>query len=214
MTNLVPGTKLVTLAWRGDFMRIINVKRAIIILLVIGIIAVVAAGCARWPDGPEPEPSEPEYQLKITVEVAGEINADEGIYYIVFDADSDSTDGPGDDINSWDDDYYYIMLDGMGFSFAQVKDDFESTFYGGNITDTNKFQITIAISDLEDPIKIDINVLTTDSDNHTYDFLSDGYFFISTSYGSSKTISDSEGDSGEGGEDFDIKKVTAIITTP
>ena len=194
-------------------MRIINVKRAIIILLMIGIVAVVA-GCARWPEGPEPEPSEPEYQLKITVEVAGEINADEGIYYIVFDADSDSTDGPGDDINSWDDDYYYIMLDGMGFSFAQVKDDFESTFYGGNITDTNKFQITIAISDLEDPIKIDINVLTTDSDNHTYDFLSDGYFFISTSYGSSKTISDSEGDSGEGGEDFDIKKVTAIITTP
>ena len=192
----------------------INLKRAIIILLMIGIVAGVA-GCARWPYGPEPEPGT-EYQLEITVEVKGEINTDEGIYYIVFDADSDFVDGPGDDIEfGWEDDYYYIMLDEWGFSFAQVKDDFGSTFYGGNISGTNTFQITIAISDLGDPIptKIDINVVTTDSNNHTYDSLSDGYFFISTSWGSSKTISDSEGDSGEGGDDFDIKKVTAIITT-
>ena len=178
---------------------------------MIGIISVVS-GCARWPYGPEPEPGT-EYQLEITVEVAREINTDEGIYYIVFDADSDSADGPGDDINFWDEDYYYIMLDEWGFSFAQVKDDLESIFYGGSITGDNRFKITIAISDFGDPAKIDINVLTTDSDNHTYDSLSDGYFFISTSWGSSKTIVDSEGDSGEGGEDFDIKKVTAVITT-
>ena len=178
---------------------------------MIGIIAGVS-GCARWPYEPEPEPGT-EYQLEITVEVSGEINTDKGIYYIVFDADSDSADGPGDDINFWDEDYYYIMLDEWGFSFAQVKDNLESIFYGGNISGTNKFQITIAISDLGDPAKIDINVLTTDSDNHTYDSLSDGYFFMSTSWGSSKTIDDFEGDSGEGGEDFDIKKVTAIITT-
>ena len=190
----------------------INLKRAIIILLMIGIIAGVS-GCARWPDGPEPEPGT-EYQLEIIVEIAGEINTDEGIYYIVFDADSDSTDGPGDDVNLWDDDYYYIKLDWMeSFYFAQVKDDSESYFYGGSITATNKFQVTVAISDLGDPTKIDINVLTTDSDNHTYDSLSDGYFFMNTSWGSSKTIDDSEGESGEGGEDFDIKKVTAVITT-
>jgi len=192
-------------------MRIINVKRAIIILLIIGIMAVVS-GCARWPYGPEPGPGT-EYQLEITVEVAGEINTDEGIYYIVFDADSDSTDGPGDDVDLWDDDYYYIKLDWMeSFYFAQVNDS-ESYFNGGNITGSNKFQITIAISDLGDPTKIDINVLTTDSDNHTYDSLSDGYFFISTSWGSSETISDFEDDSGDGGEDFDIVKVTAVITT-
>jgi len=192
-------------------MRILNLKRAIIILLIIGIIVVVS-GCARWPYGPEPGPGT-EYQLEITVEVAGEINTDEGIYYIVFDADSDSTDGPGDDVDLWDDDYYYIKLDWMeSFYFAQVNDS-ESYFNGGNITGSNKFQITIAISDLGDPTKIDINVLTTDSDNHTYDSLSDGYFFISTSWGSSETISDFEDDSGDGGEDFDIVKVTAVITT-
>ncbi|MGB2783144.1 MAG: hypothetical protein WBC45_04295 [Atribacterota bacterium] len=193
-------------------MRIISVKRAIIILLMIGIVAGVA-GCARWPYGPEPEPGT-EYQLEITVEVAGEINTDEGIYYIVFDADSDSADGPGDDVNLWDDDYYYIKLGWIeSFYFAQVKDDSESYFYGGSITGTNKFQITVAISDLGDPTKIDINVLTTDSDNHTYDSMSDGYFFISTSWGSSNTIPDSEDDSGEGGDDFDIIKVTASIKT-
>jgi hypothetical protein len=207
----VPGTKVYLLVLRGDFMRIISAKRAIIVLLMIGIIAGVS-GCARWPYGPEPEPGT-EYQLEITVEVAREINTDEGIYYIIFDADSDSADGPGDDINFWDEDYFYIMLDQWGFSFAQVKDDLESIFYGGSITGDNRFKITIAISDLGDPAKIDINVLTTDSDNHTYDSLSDGYFFMNTSWGSSKTIDDSEGDSGEGGEDFDIKKVTAVITT-
>ena len=193
-------------------MMIINLKRVIIILLMIGIIAGVS-GCARWPEGPEPEPGT-EYQLEIIVEVAGEINTDEGIYYIVFDADSDSTDGPGEDVNLWDDGYYYIKLDWMeSFYFAQVKDDSESYFYGGSITGTNKFQVTVAISDLGDPTKIDINVLTTDSDNHTYDSMSDGYFSISTNWGSSKTINDSEGDSGDGGDDFDIKKVTAVITT-
>jgi len=41
---------------------------------------------------------------------------------------------------------------------------------------------------LGDPAKIDINVVTTDSDNHTYDSLSDGHFFMSTSWGSSKTL--------------------------
>jgi len=191
-------------------MGIMKVKRAMILLLTIGIIVV--GGCVRYPDGHNGN-GEAIYQLEITVEVAGEINTDEGIYYIVFDADSDSTDGPGDDVDLWDDDYYYIKLDWMeSFYFAQVNDS-ESYFNGGNITGSNKFQITIAISDLGDPTKIDINVLTTDSDNHTYDSLSDGYFFISTSWGSSETISDFEDDSGDGGEDFDIVEVTAVVTT-
>jgi len=103
-------------------MRIINLKkRAIIILLIIGIVAVIS-GCVRYPGEPEPEPGEPEYQLEITVEVAGEINTYDGKYYIVFDADSDSADGPGDDINLWDDSYYYIELDDWGFYFAQVEE--------------------------------------------------------------------------------------------
>jgi len=191
-------------------MRIMNVKRAIIIFLIIGIIAGVS-GCARWPNGPGPGPGETEYQLEITVEVAGIINSSDGMYYIVMDADGNPVDGPGDDISLWEDDFYYVKLDGMGFSFAQVKDDFESIFDGGSFSG-NKIQVTIALSDLEDPNSIDINVITTDSDNNTYDHL-DSYFTISTYWGSVQNKIDSSGDSGEGGEDFDIVKVKAEITT-
>ena len=190
-------------------MRIISMKRAIIILLIIGILTVIA-GCARWPDGPGPGPGT-EYQLEITVEVAGEINVNEGIYYIVLDADGNSATGPEYDISFWDDRFYYIKLEDGFFDFAQVEDDFESTFDGGSFSE-DKIQVTIALSDLEDPSSVDINVVTTDSDNNTYDYL-DPYFTINTDFGSSKNITDTEGDSGEGGVDFDIVKVTAVITT-
>ena len=76
----------------------------------------------------------------------------------------------------------------------------------------DKLHVTIALSDLGDPNSIDINVLTTDSDNNTYDHL-DSYFTISTNLGSKPPIVDSSGDSGDGGPDFDIIKVTAEITT-
>jgi hypothetical protein len=191
----------------------LKIPKAIFIWLIIFSIISLISGCARWPDGPGPEPGETDYQLKITVEVKGEINTYEGIYYIVLDADSESIDGPVADINFWDDEYYYIKLENGFFYFAQVKDDVESTFYGGSIVSTNKFQIIITNSDLENPSSIDINVLTTDSDNNTYDSL-DSYFSISTDLGSSEDISDSEDDSGDGGVDFDLVKVTAVITIP
>ena len=191
-------------------MRIMNVKRAIIILLTIGIL-VVMSGCARWPNGPGPGPGETEYQLEITVEVKGQINSYEGIYYIVLDADGNPVNGPGDDVKYWEDDFYYVKLEDGFFYFAQVKDDFESIFDGGSFSG-NKIQVTIVLSDLEDPNSIDINVITTDSDTNTYDYL-DSYFTINTNLGSSKNITDIEGDSGDGA-DFDITKVTAVIITP
>ena len=192
-------------------MRIMNVKRAIILLLVMGIMVIIS-GCARWPDGPEPEP-ETEYQLEITVEVAGEINSYSGIYYIVLDADEESIDGPGDDLFFWDDDFYYIQLENDFFYFAQVEEgspELDLTDYSYS---ENELQVTIALSDLGDPSSIDINVITTDSDNNTYDHL-DGYFTINTTVlGSTVTREDSTDDSGDGGADFDIVKVTAVVTT-
>lgn len=193
-------------------MRIINVKRAIIFLLAIGLMVVVT-GCARWPGepGPEPEPGETEYQLEITVEVAGIIDSSEGIYYIVLDADEESIDGPEDDVEDWEDDFYYIKFDSMGFHFAQVKDDSESLFWEGNVSG-NILEVTIALSDLGDPNSIDINVVTTDSENETHDHL-DSYFTINTVLGETEEGVVSEGGSEEGGPDFDIVKVTAEITT-
>ncbi len=191
-------------------MRIINVKRAIIFLLAIGLMVVVT-GCARWPEGPEPEPGT-EYQLEITVEVAGEINSYSGIYYIVLDADEESIDGPGDDLFFWDDDFYYIKLENDFFYFAQVEEgspELDLTDYSYS---ENELQVTIALSDLGSPSSIDINVITTDSENNTYDHL-DSYFTIYTILGSTEEGIVSEGGSEEGGPDFDIVKVTAVVTT-
>jgi len=173
---------------------------------------VVVYGCARWPDGPGPEPGEPEYQLEITVEVAGEINFDDGRYYIVLDADEESIDGPGDDVEDWEGDFYYIKFDSMGFHFARVEEGSASMSLTYSSYSEDKLQVTIALSDLENPNSIDINVITTDLDNNTYDHL-DSYFTISNVFGSTETRSDSSGDSGEGGADFDIVKVTAVVTT-
>ena len=189
-------------------MGIMKVKRAMILLLTIGIIVV--GGCVRYPDGHNGN-GEAIYQLEITVEVAGEINSYDGMYYIVLDADEESIDGPGSDFFFWDDDFYYIRLDDTGFYFGQKKDETLQLF-NGDIIGENKLQVTIALSDLEDPNSIDINVLTTDSDNNTYDYL-DPYFTISTDLGSTGEGDVSEGSSGEGGADFDIIKVTAEITT-
>jgi len=197
-------------------MRIMNVKRAIIIFLMIGIMVIIS-GCVRWPYEPGPEPGT-DYQLKITVEVAGVINADDGIYYIVLDADENPATGPGGDILPWEDSYYYIKLENDFFYFAKPGGGFE--YYTGEILDGDddgnkeSFRVTIALSDLEDPNSVDINVLTTYSDNNTYDSLDSGYFSINTTIlGSKPPIVDSSGDSGDGGADFDIIKVTAEITT-
>ena len=175
---------------------------------MIGIMVIIS-GCARWPDGPGPEPGETDYQLEITVEVSGIINSSDGMYYIVMDADGNSATGPGYDFLFWEDRFYYIKLEDGFFDFAQVQDDFESIFDGGSFSG-NKIQVTIALSDLEDPNSIDINIVTTDSDNNPYDHL-DSYFNIST-------VLNSTGEgvisgSGSGGADFDITKVTALITT-
>ncbi|GAI64974.1 unnamed protein product, partial [marine sediment metagenome] len=72
--------------------------------------------------------------------------------------------------------------------------------------------VTIALSDLGSPSSIDINVITTDSENNTYDHL-DSYFTIYTILGSTEEGMVSEGGSEEGGADFDIVKVTAVVTT-
>jgi len=191
-------------------MRIMNVKRTIFFLLVIGIMVVVS-GCARWPEGPEPEPGT-DYQLKITIEIAGEINSYSGIYYMVLDADEESIDGPGDDLFFWDDDFYYIKLENDFFYFAQVEEgspELDLTDYSYS---ENELQVTIALSDLGSPSSIDINVITTNSENNTYDHL-DSYFTINTDLGSTEEGVVSEGGSEEGGPNFDIIKVTAEITT-
>jgi hypothetical protein len=193
-------------------MRIMNVKKeAIIILLMIGIMVVVA-GCARWPDGPGPGPGA-EYQLQITVQVLGEINVNDGIYYIILDNNGNSADGPGGEVDNWEDEYYYVQLDDWGFDFAQVEEGSSSIALTDSLIGVDELQVTISLSDLgEIEDSIDFNVVTTDLDNNTYDYL-DSYLTIGTTFGSMAEDYDSPGDSENDEDDFDIIGVIAEIIT-
>ena len=188
----------------------INLKRAIIILLVIGMMAVVA-GCVRWPDEPGPEPGETEYQLKITVEVAGEINTFDGIYYIGLDTDGQTGIGVGSDIDYWEGNYYYIKLDSMGCYLYPTEDGSSISLSYSTSDIESKLQITIALSDLGDPEgSIGINVVTTDSDGSTtYDYLDDNFYINTVLYSKEEGISSTNLEEDEA--DFDIKEVFAEI---
>ena len=192
-------------------MRIMKVKRVIIPFLVIGVMTLVS-GCVRYPDGNNGN-GETNYQLEITVEVEEQINTDEGIYYIVMDVDENPATGPFSDISSWEDRFYYIKLESNSFYFAQKEEDSPELYLTDDSISENKIQVTIALSDLEDPNSIDINVITTDSEGNNYDHL-DSYFTIYTILGSTEEGVVSEGGYEEGGPDFDIVSVKAKIKTP
>jgi len=126
-----------------------------------------------------------------------------------MDADGNSATGPGYDISFWDDKFYYIVLEDGFFYFAQKVEGSPELYLADSLISGNTIQVTIALSDLEKPNSIDINVVTTDSDNNTYDHL-DSYFTISNVLGSTGEGVISGG--GTGGADFDIVKATAVIT--
>jgi len=192
-------------------MGIINLKKAIIILLIIVIILVVS-GCARWPEGPGPGPGA-EYQLQITVQVLGEINVNDGKYYIVLDNNGNSADGPGGEVDDWEDEYFYVQLDDWGFDFTQVEEGSSSIALTDSLIGVDELQVTISLSDLgEIEDSIDFNVVTTDLDNNTYDYL-DSYLTIGTTFGSMAEDYDSPGDSENDEDDFDIIGVIAEIIT-
>jgi len=190
-------------------------KKIIWSLLILLGIAVAVSGCARWPDGPGPGPGEPEYQLEITLEVKGEINTDDGIYYIALDTDGKPATGPTEDISLWEGTFYYVKLNNMG-CWLHPKEEGSEEIQLNNYSifdNRSKLQVTIALSDLGNPEScIEINVVTTDSVGYTtYDYL-DSYFSITTEFNqtgegtSSKDLEDDKAD-------FDIVKVTALITT-
>jgi hypothetical protein len=189
-----------------------KIPKVIFSWLIIFNIILLVSGCARWPE-PGPEPGEPDYQLKITVEVKGGINTDDGIYYIGLDTDGQTGIGPGSDIGDWKGYYYYVKLDSMG-CYLYPKEEGSKISLNYSISDIeSKLQVTIALSDLGDPKSIDINVVTTDSDGYTtYDYL-DNYFPINTVlYSTGEGISSNDLEDDEA--DFDLVKVTAQITIP
>ena len=190
-------------------MRIINVKRAMIVLLMIGIIAGVV-GCARWPYGPEPEPGT-DYQLEITVEVAGEINPDDGIYYIGINPFGDSEPGPDSDLDSWQGVFYYIKFDNLGCNLYS-KDESASSISLNDYSDNgNELKIKFFLSDLGVlETSIDVNVVTADSNDSVYDYLDDCINISTDLYTEREGISLNDLEDDE--VDFDIIEVFVKIT--
>jgi len=209
----VPGTKV----YIGGFMcNLKKIKLEIYLLLIVLAVTLLSTGCARWTGepGPEPEPGETEYQLQITVQVYGELNTDDGIYYIVLDNNGNSADGPGGEVDDWEDEYYYIQLDDYGFYFTRVEEGSSSIALTDSlISDDDEFQVTISLSDLgEIENSIDFNVVTTDTDNNTYYYL-DNYLNIRTTLGSTAEDYSSSSDLEVDEDDFNIIGVIAEIIT-
>ena len=193
-------------------MRIINLKRAIIILLMIGILAVVA-GCARWPYEPGPEPGT-DYQLEITVEVAGNINSgleDDGIYYIGINPEGNTKPGPDSNLDSWQGEYYYIKLDDYGCNLYSKDESASPISLNNCLYNGNELKIKFFLSDLgERETSIDVNVITADSNDSVYDYLDDCINISTTLYAEGEGISLNDLEEDE--VDFDITEVSVEIT--
>jgi len=199
----------------GGFMcNLKKIKLGIYLLLIVLAVTLLSTGCARWPYGPEPGPGPgTEYQLKITVQVLGELNVNDGIYYIVLDNNGNPVDGPGEKVDDWEDEYYYIQLNDYDFDFTRVEEGSSPIDLTDSLISDDEFQVTISLSDLgEIEDSIDFNVVTTDLDNNTYDYLDD-YLTIGTSFGSTAEDYDWPGDAENEEDDFDIIRVIAEIIT-
>jgi hypothetical protein len=194
-------------------------KKFLLYSIILSIITILLCGCARWIDDPNGGGGTGEKQLTVKVEInnEGQINTNDGIYYIVFDTDKDASFPPDEDINNWGDDYYYIKLDTFGFSFGEVGGA-EQSFSGSAQEGDDYFQISISLTSMDDPEKISMNVITSDTDNEVFDYLdfalaSNLTINDTSMIPSSNSVEDDLGDSANG-LDYDIYKLTTILSTP
>ena len=185
-----------------------------ICLLIAIVVTLLSTGCARWPEGTEPVPGESEYQLEITVEVAGNINSgldDEGVYYIGINPEGDTKPGPDSDLDYWQGEYYYIKLDNW-YCNLYSKDVSVSPISLNNYSyNGNELKIKIFLSNLGVlETSIDVNVVTADSSDSVYDYLDD-YININTSlYTTGEGTSSNNLEEDEA--DYDIIKTSVKIT--
>jgi hypothetical protein len=194
-------------------------KKLLLYCTILCIITILLNGCARWSDDPNGGGGTGEKQLTVKVEINsnGQINTDDGIYYIVFNTNEDSSFPPDEDIDNWEDDYYFIKLDDFGFSFGVVGGT-DSSFSGSAEEGDDFFQVSISLTSMDNPDKISMNVVTADTDNEVYDYLDFGLASNLTindtsTIPSSNSIEDDTGDSTID-PDYDIYKVTTILSTP
>lgn len=192
-------------------------KKPFICLIIIFITVILVGGCARWPEGPNGGNGTGQKLLTVKVDInsSGVIDTSNGYYYIVFDTDENSSFPPGDDIKNWEDGLYYIRLDEFGFFFGEIGKTVEE-YIGSSPSAETYFQIAINITKLGSPKRIFMNVLTTDKDGETYDYMENALSLTinDTDFVPyTNTVSDFQQDS-SGGVNFDIVQVSTSILTP
>jgi hypothetical protein len=159
-----------------------NVKKAIIILLMIGVMTVVA-GCARWPE-PEPVPPDPETKPGPD----SYLDSWQGEYYYI------KLDDWGCNLYSKDESASPISLNNYSYNGNELKIKFF-------LSDLGELETSI-----------DVNVVTAYaySNDSVYDYL-DGCINISTTlYTMGEGISSNDLEDDEA--DFDIIEVFVEIT--
>ncbi|MDD3656672.1 MAG: hypothetical protein PHI72_07925 [Atribacterota bacterium] len=177
--------------------------------LLIMTIVFLMNGCARWPDGGGGEENKL-LIIRVDLNENGQLNTELGKYYIVFDTKEEASKPPSWDREEWEGGYYYIMLDYMGFCFGKWDSTCLHTSIG--VTDDNYFQVNLDLDSLGNPEKIFMNVITTDYNDTTYDYINNSSdLTIDTSLSNfNKIVQDFPLDS-DGGLDFDIIKVTISL---
>jgi hypothetical protein len=202
--------------WRHIMHIVKNIKKYIFCLVVMLAVIFLISGCARWPEEPNGGGTgQKQLTIKVEINENGTINTDDGYYYIVFDTREDASFPPYDDIENWEEGYYYIRLDDFGFYLGEVGNDSEEYIWDVPTAETN-FQVTVDLAKLGNPEEIFMNVITTDKDEETYDYMNDA---LSLTIGDTSfvpynnIVSDFSQDS-TGGADFDIIQVTTTIIVP
>ncbi len=186
------------------------IKAAINSLLIM-ITLLLISGCARWPNGGDGDERKL-LLIRVDINENGQINTNLGKYYIVFDTRAGAFQPPSYDREEWKDEYYYIMLDNMGFCFGQWGSSCQYASIG--IKGEQYFQINLDLDSLGNPKKIFMNVITVDGNGEKYDYIGNpSDLTIDTSIVNfNKVIQDFLGDS-SGGPDFDIFKVTITLVS-
>jgi len=184
--------------------------RSLLLIFSLIFIILFINGCARWPDGPGGV-GQKLLVIRVDINENGTINTEYGHYYIVFDTKDDALTPPSEDIDNWEEGYYYIRLDNIGFCFGQWSSPCYYTSIGN--ASAKYFQVNIDLESLGNPERIFMNIITTDNDDENiYDYIGNPseLTIIDTDLSEYNNIVTDFQDS-TGGPDFDIIKVTVDL---
>ena len=192
-----------------------KLRKITICSLILILTSILITGCARYPEEPSSGGETGQKQLIIKVEIneEGTINVDDGYYYIVFDTEKTASFAPDSDLENWKERYYYVRLDDFGFRFGQVDSSWQYVNIGSVYE--NYFKVTINLDDLENPEKIRMNIITTDRDNETIDYMDTAFdLSIDTSFVPSTNVVIDYQDDANGNPDYDLTQITTTLLIP